>query len=80
MNDNEKNESIEQVIRAMACLAKKCHRLSLDAAMMAHPTIIDRFDDARSRDELRTAMARTEQDLHEIVVRMCLTSAKLRRH
>lgn len=79
MNDNEKNESIEQVIRAMACLAKKCHRLSLDAAMMAHPTIIDRFDDARSRDELRTAMARTEQDLHEIVVRMCLTSGKLHR-
>ena len=64
----------------MAHLAKECHRLSLDAAMMTHPTIVNRFDDARSRDEVRTAMAHTEQDLHDIVQRMCSTSAKLRRH
>jgi len=80
MSHDDKTESVEQVIHAMANLAKKCHRLSLDAAMMTYPTIVNRFDDIQSRDEFRTAMAHTEQDLHDIVQRMCLTSAKLRRH
>ncbi|MEA5660214.1 MAG: hypothetical protein R5N75_08925 [Cutibacterium granulosum] len=79
MSHDDEKESVEQVIHAMAHLAKKCHRLSLDAAMMTHPTIVNRFDDIQARDEFRTAMAHTEQDLHEIVVRMCLTSGKLHR-
>lgn len=80
MSHDDERESVEQVIHAMATLAKKCHRLSLDAAMMTHPTIVNKFDDIQTRNEFRTAMARTEQDFHDIVQRMCLTSAKLRRH
>lgn len=80
MSYDDERESVEQVIHTMANLAKECHRLSLGAAMMTYPNIVNRFDDIQARDEFRTAMAHTEQDLHEIVVRMCLTSAKLRRH
>ena len=80
MSHDDERESVEQVLHAMAHLAKECHRLSLDAAMMAHPTIVNRFDDIQARNEFRTAMAHTEQDLHDIVQRMCLTSTKLHRH
>ena len=66
MSHDDEKESVEQVIHAMA--------------LMTHPTIVNRFDDIQARDEFRTAMAHTEQDLHDIVQRMCLTSAKLRRH